>query len=269
MLIVVGTSVAWMPRTLRFFNARDIESIFISFDPAETSLPTGMVRMDYVGAIHHLLSYLTEDNVPKFRERLEYLLEKWPDTDMTPMAGSIVKGLRQGRQPNKGMSNQRGMLWTMRLSNDSVGTNPDGTPANFERDPNSPQYLVLAFPKDSVNANQLLYDVARFNFSSFVVRDFDLEQMSFGNVGLLIIKGFGNVKQLEHYRNVMAEKHFELPDGVRPIMISKPNFELLLREGRSFEEYFRYEEEKTVADTEDAALKAPVADEEGEESLME
>ena len=61
MLIVVGTSVAWMPRTLRFFNARDIESIFISFDPAETSLPTGMVRMDYVGAIHHLLSYLTED----------------------------------------------------------------------------------------------------------------------------------------------------------------------------------------------------------------
>ncbi len=215
------------------------------------------------------LSYLTEDNVPKFKERLEYLLEKWPDTDMTPMAGSIVKGLRQGRQPNKGMTNQRGMLWTMRLSNDSVGTNPDGTPANFERDPNSPQYLVLAFPKDSVNANQLLYDVARFNFSSFVVRDFDLEPMSFGNVGLLIIKGFGNVKQLEHYRNVMAEKHFELPDGVRPIMISKPNFELLLREGRSFEEYFRYEEEKTVAETEDVALKAPVADEEGEESVEE
>ncbi|MBQ6564431.1 MAG: LacI family DNA-binding transcriptional regulator [Clostridia bacterium] len=61
MLIVVGTSVSWMPKTLEFFNSRNIESIFISFDPAETSLPTGMVRMDYVGAIHHLLSYLTED----------------------------------------------------------------------------------------------------------------------------------------------------------------------------------------------------------------
>ncbi|MBQ9325289.1 MAG: LacI family DNA-binding transcriptional regulator [Clostridia bacterium] len=61
MLIVVGTSVSWMPRTLEFFNARDIESVFISFDPAETSLPTGMVRMDYVSAIHHLLCYLTED----------------------------------------------------------------------------------------------------------------------------------------------------------------------------------------------------------------
>ncbi len=207
------------------------------------------------------LSYLTENDVPKFKERLEYLLEKWPETDMTPMAGSIVKGLRQGREPNKGVSNSRGMIWSMRLSNDSVALNADGTPANFENDPNSPQYLVLAFPRDTVNSNQLLYDVARFNFSSFVVRDFDLEQMSFGNVGLLIIKGFGNLKQLEHYRDVMAEKEFRMPEGVRPIMISKPNFELLLREGRSFEEYFRFAEQDAVDRAEEEVLNAEVPDE--------
>lgn len=130
----------------------------------------------------------------------------------------------------------------MRLSNDFVAVTIDGQPANFERNPDSPQYLVLAFPRDSVSANQVLYDVARFNFTSFVVQDFDLEPMSFGNVGLLIVKGFANLKMLEHYRAVMAEKGFRLPEGVRPIMISKSNFELLLREGRSFEEYFRFEE---------------------------
>lgn len=214
------------------------------------------------------LSYLTENDLPKFKERLEYLLEKWPDTDMTPMAGSIVRGLRQGREPNKGSSNSRGMIWSMRLSNDSVPMNADGTPANFENDPNSPQYLVLAFLRDSVSSNQLLYDVARFNFSSFVVRDFDLEQMSFGNIGLLIVKGFENVKQLEHYRNVMAEKGFEVPEGVRLIMISKPNFELLLREGRSFEEYFRFAEQDAVDRAEEEVLNAevPADPEEGEET---
>lgn len=214
------------------------------------------------------LSYLTENDLPKFKERLEYLLEKWPDTDMTPMAGSIVRGLRQGREPNKGSSNSRGMIWSMRLSNDSVPMNADGTPANFENDPNSPQYLVLAFPRDSVSSNQLLYDVARFNFSSFVVRDFDLEQMSFGNIGLLIVKGFENVKQLEHYRNVMAEKGFEVPEGVRLIMISKPNFELLLREGRSFEEYFRFAEQDAVDRAEEEVLNAevPADPEEGEKT---
>ncbi len=61
MLIVIGTSISWMPKALAFFTAQQIESIFISFDPAETSLPSGMVRMDYVGALHHLLTYLSVD----------------------------------------------------------------------------------------------------------------------------------------------------------------------------------------------------------------
>lgn len=189
------------------------------------------------------LSYLTEGDNAKFRTRLEELLQKWPDTDLTPMAGAIVKGLREGREPRKGTGNTRGLLWDIRLTNDSVAHGADGQPANFERDPNKPQYLVLAFPRDSVSSNLLLYDVARFNFSSFVVKDFDLEPMSFGNVGLLIIKGFSNLRELEHYRSVMAQSDFALPEGVRPIMISKANFELLLREGRSFEDYFRFQEQ--------------------------
>ena len=197
------------------------------------------------------LAYLTQGDNDKFRERLTYLLDKWPETDMTPMAGSILKNLREGKIPNAGMSNARGMLWDTRLtaagSDDAMGS--DGQPARFERDPNTPQYLVFAFPRDSVSANQVLYDVARFNFSSFVVKDFDLEPMSFGNVGLLIVKGFENMRELEHYRSVMARSDFKLPESVRPIMISKANFELLLREGRSFEEYFRFEDEEPDPET--------------------
>lgn len=211
------------------------------------------------------LSYLTEDQPKKFKERITTLLEKWPDTDMTDMAGGIMRGLREGRKLRSGQSNSRGMIWSMRLSNDSVAKGADGQPANFERDPDSPQYLVLAFPRDSVNANLLLYDVARFNFSSFVVKDFDLEPMSFGNVGLLIIKGFGNTRQVDHYRQVMTDKDFTFPPGVRPIRISKPNFELLLREGRSFDDYFRFEEEDAVKETERQVLEAP--EEPAEETL--
>ena len=37
-------------------------------------------------------------------------------------------------------------------------------------------------------------------------------------------------------------------------MISKANFELLLREGRSFEEYFRFEEEDAVEQKEEEVL---------------
>ena len=191
------------------------------------------------------LSYLTEGDYDKFKERLQELLQKWPDTDMTPMAGSIVKNLNAGKTPHQGLSNSRGMIWDLRLTeNQDEAPAADGQPANFERDPSKPQYLVIAFPRDSISSNLLLYEIARFNFSSFVVKDFDLEPMSFGNIGLIVIKGFDNLSQLERYRTVMAESNFELPEGARPIMISKANFELLLREGRSFEEYFRFEQEE-------------------------
>lgn len=206
------------------------------------------------------LSYLTENNTEKFKEQLTALLERYPDTDMTDMAGSIMRGLKAGRTPKSGETNSRGMIWDMRLSSDTVSIASDGQPANFERDPNAPQYLVLAFPRDEISANQLLFDVARFNFSSFVVRDFDLEPMSFGNVGLLVIKGFANVKQVEHYRAVMAEKGFDLPENIRPIMISKANFELLLREGRSFEEYFKFQENSEIDAIEQEIIDKDIPD---------
>ena len=201
------------------------------------------------------LSYLTAKDYDRFRERLEELLTKWPDTDMTDMAGSILRGLASGRQLQSGSTGVRGMLWDIRLTNDStLAQGADGQPAAFENDPASPQLLVIAFPRDSINANEVLFETARFNFSSFTVKDFDLEPMSFGNVGLLIIRGFNNLRELEHYRSIMAERGPHYPAGVRLIMISKPNFELLLREGRSFEDYFRFEEEAAREQTEEKVL---------------
>ena len=219
----------------------------------ETDYPLSPILPKFV--FIDALSYLTEKDYDLFRDRLTELLRKWPDTDMTDMASAIVKGLREGRKPNAGISNSRGMLWDIRLSEspDSVA-GPDGLPLDFERDPDSPQYLVLAFPSDEVNANALLYDVARFNFSSFVVKDFDLEQMSFSNIGLLIIKGFDNLRQLEHYRTMMGEGGLDLPQEVRPIMISRHNFEVLLKGGGSFEQYFRFQEEAEAEATEEELL---------------
>ncbi len=185
------------------------------------------------------LSYLTEKDNEKFRTQLSSLLERWPDTDMTPMAAGIMKGLKAGRVPNAGLSNSRGLIWNLNLTNDSTAGSNESL-AQFLNTPDSAQYMVLAFPRDSVNSNQLLYEVARFNFSSFVVRDFDMEPMSFGEIGLIVIKGFRNLKEAEYYSGVLQSKGPELPPGTRSIIISKHNFELLLNEGRSFEEYFRF-----------------------------
>ena len=214
------------------------------------------------------LSYFTEGETDQFRDRLTELLQRWPDTDMTDMASSILKGLKEGRALQSSGTNSRGMIWNIRLTDsEDAQLAEDGLPAHFERNPNAPQYLVLAFPRDSVNPNLVLYEVARFNFSAFIVKDFDLEQMSFSNIGLLIVKGFANLKELEHYRTVMERSDLDLGPEVMPIMISKANFEILIKEGRSFEEYFRFREQADMEETEAEVLDGIDLEEESPEEV--
>ena len=190
----------------------------------------------------HALAYVTEKKPDEFNATLKTLLERYPETDITPLASAYLKGMAQGRQLHAGTSNMRGMIWDIRLTNDSTATGADGaeTPLQLELNPNAPQLLVLLYPTDSVSTNSLLYDIARHNFSTFVVRDFDLELMNFGKLGLLIIKGFANRDEVNHYLTLLnGNASVELPPAVRPVVIGDADFKTLLSRGASFEEYFR------------------------------
>ena len=65
------------------------------------------------------------------------------------------------------------MIWKTRLGNDSTGIANDST-ATFTLAPNEPHYFLLVYATDSVSGNQLLFNVAKFDFSNFLVKDFDL-----------------------------------------------------------------------------------------------
>ena len=201
------------------------------------------------------LSYLTDKNYDKFKSTLRELLARYPETDITPTASSIMRQIAQGRKLEGGSTNVRGMFWSMRLSNDSVDymdTTRRVTPFKLNLD--APQYYVLAFPRDSVSENQLLFDIAKHNFSSFEIKDFDLEQLSFGRMGLLVIKGFSNFDELTQYKTVLeADRQLSLPSSVKQIMISVENFDLLINEGRSWEEYFMFLEQENIKEKNELA----------------
>ncbi len=195
------------------------------------------------------LAYVTDREPEKFNAVLRDMLERYPDTDFTPIASAWLKGMAQGRKLQQGGSNMRTMLWDLRLSNDSTLTD-SGDAAQFTLNPEQKQLLIFTFATDEVSAPQLLFEIARHNFRSFVVKDFDLETMNFGRLGMIIVRGFDNMEELNHYRKVMASSsEFRLPAGVRPIAISDDDFRVLLEQGRSFDEYFRYREEQNYIDT--------------------
>jgi hypothetical protein len=73
---------------------------------------------------------------------------------------------------------------------------------------------------------------------------------------LLVIKGFENFDELSHYKRVLDENsELVVPAQVRHVMISVDNFNLLLNEGRSFEEYFEFLEQDNEEKVEESALE--------------
>ena len=199
------------------------------------------------------LTCVTDHKPEEFKQILMQMLERYPDTDLTEYASSYLKGLAEGRKLMAGAGNMRGMLWDIRLGNDSLPA--DTSAVKFELDPSQRQLLVFLYPTDVISPNALLFDVARHNFSSFVVKDFDLEQMNFGRLGLLIVKGFDNLNEVNHYLKVLnASQTLKLPPEVRPLVISEKNFDTLLQSGSSFDTYFNYMRDKTYTDTQERVL---------------
>lgn len=203
----------------------------------------------------HALAYVTENCPDEFNATLRDMLARYPDTDISPLASAWINGMTNGRELHSGATNSRSMLWDIRLTNDSTMLAGDTGELEFTIAPDEEQRLVLMFPTDTISPNTLLYEVARHNFNTFMVRDFDLELMNFGRLGLLVIKGFENQRELDYYRKMFeGEGGLRLPAQVRPVPISKSNFDMLLTGAGSFEDYFKFIGEETVRETHESVL---------------
>lgn len=197
------------------------------------------------------LSYVTTNDRDAVRKQLEQLTALYNDGNYIPMAQGILRELATGRTLASDGKTVRSMIWEQHLSGTKTaesGTSEAVEP--FVIEPDTPHLLVLAFQTDSVGTNELLFEVANYNFTNFLIRDFDLEVMTFKDLSLLIIKGFNNFKELSDYRLRMA-----LPGGlllsefITPVMISDINFRKLLQ-GGTFADYFSFMEQQAVAKVE-------------------
>lgn len=218
----------------------------------------------------HALSYVTENKPDEFSATLREMLERYPDTDITPVASAYLKGMASGLKLHAGTGNSRGMIWDIRLTADGDTAAVAGGETKFEFDPLADHVLVLAYSTEEVSPNELLYQIARHNFNTFVVKDFDLEQMNFGRLGMLLVKGFQNLAEAEHYRTLLGQSPvYALPEGVTPVIMSEDNFNALLREGRTLEDYFRAVEESRLDAVEDSVLEETEGETEEEEVTPE
>ena len=163
------------------------------------------------------------------------VVKNYPNSRISEMAGMIVNGVKAGRQLHGGKFDLSD-VWSRRSV---VLSDSDSIAARtFVADRNKDFLFILAYHPDSLNENQLLYEMARFNFTTFIVRNFDIQLVDVDGIHLMQVSGFRNFDEAHQYA---AEVHknanvVNRMGKARTIIISSDNLELLGKQ-YSFNDY--------------------------------
>jgi hypothetical protein len=158
-------------------------------------------------------------------EQLKVVVDKYPKSEVTEMAGMIIKGVQEGRQLYGGKFDLDD-VWARRdltLAEDSTGTD------TLSAERNTDFLFILAYQPDSLNENQLPYEMSRYNFSNFLVRNFDIAIEQATGVRRMTISGFLNFDEaLQYARQLYADEHMqEVVRPCRSLVISTHNLSLI------------------------------------------
>ena len=206
------------------------------------------------------LSLLNEGDAKGCAERMQQVVEQYPESEVSELAGMIIRGIQQGRQLHGGRF-EMDDIWSRRATN-LTGDSTLTDTLVFERNVN--YVFLLAYQPDSVNQNQLLYEMAKYNFSNYLVRNFDIVTDQDPN-GLcrMLISGFLSYDEARQYaRQLYSDEGpiTEILKACRSLIISEPNLRLLgtTYSYRDYEVFFE-EQIEPVEVSEDPLLEEPDA----------
>ncbi|MBM6992941.1 MAG: hypothetical protein I3J02_06745 [Prevotella sp.] len=166
------------------------------------------------------------------------LVEKFPQSGLAEMAGMIVNGVKEGRRLRGGKFDL-GSVWDRRSVVLSDSDSLQARQLSNERNTNF--VFMLVYQPDSVNQNKLLFELARYNFTSYLVRDFDISIEEGDGVNRLKIAGFRNYDEALQYAHQLLQQESVVRQmgKARPIIISEENLPLL-GTNFSYDEYNKF-----------------------------
>ena len=212
--------------TYQAYRQRDVQTVDANFNRSTTQFPNGLNRPKFIFV--HILAHLGTATTQELIENLRELVKKFPDSDVSPLAGMIVKGLEEGRKPGTGTFDL-GSLWDRRTSLADNAVDQANQNKQFSAERNAPYLFVLAYPTDSISANQLLFEMAHFNFTTFVVRGFDMSIATDKGLSQFRIAGFNSYDEAHAYAQRVFQHKALLPylSKGRVLLVSKQNLELI------------------------------------------
>ena len=180
-------------------------------------------------------------DINAFLEKLKEIVSKYPENEISQLAGLIAQGIQDGKILR---STTLASLWDRRSGNADADSTALDTLPQFSPDRYQPFLFVLAYPDGELDRNQLLFEVARYNFSNYMMRNFDMEFQTEQGIGMLKVGEFLNFDEAYVYcRNLYDDADMASRlSGIKAVIISPENLNLLLKH-YSFNDYQEFYEE--------------------------
>ena len=175
-----------------------------------------------------------------FLEKLKEIVSKYPSNEISELAGLIAQGIQNGRILQ---STSFSSIWDRR-NGTADESKADSLLPQFSDERYEPFIFLLAYPEGELNQNQLLFEVARFNFTNYMMRNFDISFETQQGIGMMIVGEFLNFDEAYVYsRNLYddADMAGKL-SGIKAVVITRRNLQTLLKH-YSFNDYQEFYEQ--------------------------
>ena len=184
------------------------------------------------------LSKLNDGDIKSCLADLKEVVSKYPDSRLSEMAGMIINGVDAGRRLYGGKFDLDD-VWTRRSIelNGRDSTRQKG----YSPERNASFVFLLAYNPDKTNENQLLFEMAKYNFTSYMARYFDINIEDLEGLHRMQISGFNSYDEARQYANAVYQQPAikRLLGNVRAYVISEPNLKLL-GTSHTYEEYEKF-----------------------------
>ena len=251
--------------TYEAFKAERYREVETNVQLSAQRFPNGQNRAKFL--FIEGLSLLNNQKPDSCVARMKQIVENYPESEVSDMAGQIVKGVQQGRRLQSGKMSD---IWRQRQNLEHPDDSVHIDTLSTERDVR--YAFVLAYTPDSVDQNQLLYEIAKYNFTSYLVRNFEIAVDTDGAISRMIVTGFLSYDEaLQYARQLYSNLQMsERLAGCRRIIISEQNLPLL-GTAFSYDDYdiFFQQELEPVKITNEQLLNLPetIVEEEDEEDV--
>ena len=182
---------------------------------------------------------LQNGDTDSFLEKLKEIVSKYPQNEISELAGLIAQGIQNGKILQ---STSFGSIWDRR--NGTADEIEEDSIPEFSDERYEPFIFVLAYPDGELDQNQLLFEVARYNFTNYMMRNFDISFHAEQGIGMMQVGDFLNFDEAYVYsRNLYDDPDMARKlSGIKAVVITRKNLETLLKHF-SFNDYQQFYEE--------------------------